>query len=137
MSSAKKALREVLAALDGWVEGAQSNHEAMGHRDTDCCTTFHPDDIRSMVADAARSIKTKKRRKEARAMQAQVARVVVEIEDGITGTRHSRIITPGDVYTLNMQGFYTLNVQDSLVSLDGLKPISKIDVPIMIRARIA
>lgn len=46
--------RMVLSALDGWIEGAQANHEALGRRDTDCCSTFHPDDIRNMVNDACR-----------------------------------------------------------------------------------
>lgn len=127
MSATKKALREVLAALDGRIEGAKSNHEALGHRDTDCCTTFDPEDIRSMVTDAAQQIKAKKRRKKGRA--AEPLGVIVEIEDGIAGTRHSRIITTGDTYTLNVQGF--------LVSFDGAKPTFRIDVPVTIRARIA
>lgn len=127
MSGTKKALREVLAALDGWIEGAKSNHEALGHRDTDCCETFHPEDIRNMVADAAMSIKAKKRRKKGGA--ARTSTVVVEVEDGISGNRYSRLITTGDTYTLNAPGL--------VVSFDGTKPVAKIDVPITIRARIA
>jgi len=46
--------KALLDVLDGWIEGQQENHEAMGHRDTDCCDTFEPDDIRRMVNDAAR-----------------------------------------------------------------------------------
>lgn len=127
MSATEKALREVLATLDGWIEGANSNHEALGHRDTDCCTAFHPEDIRNMVEDARRSIKAKKRRKKTRTTGASA--VIVEVEDGIAGSRHSRIITIGDTYTLNVQGF--------LISFDGTKPVSKIDVPVTIKARIA
>lgn len=127
MSGAKKALREVLAALDGWIEGAQSNHEALGHRDSDCCQTFHPEDIRNMVADAARSVEAKKRRKKADA--ARPSAVVIEVIDGVAGARYMRTITTGDTYTLNVEGF--------LISLDGGKLISKIDVPVTIKARIA
>lgn len=50
------ALREVLTQLDGWVAGMKSNHEALDHRDRDCCDTFHPADIRGMVNDAARQL---------------------------------------------------------------------------------
>jgi hypothetical protein len=46
--------RALLDVLDGWVEGATGNHEALGHRDADCCNTFHPEDIRVMVNDAMR-----------------------------------------------------------------------------------
>lgn len=99
MSATKKALREVLAALDGWIEDAKINHESMEH-DDDCCTTFHPQDIRNMVEGAAQNIKAKKRRKKARATKP--LGVIVEIEDGIAGTRHSRIITTGDTFTLNV-----------------------------------
>lgn len=127
MSGTKKALREVLAALDAWIEGAKSTHEALGHRDTDCCTAFHPEDIRDMVKDARRSIEAKKRRKKPRTTGASA--VIVEVEDGIAGSRHSRIITAGDTYTINVQGF--------LVSCDGSKPVGKIDVPVTIKARIA
>jgi ketosteroid isomerase-like protein len=127
VSATKDALQEVLAALDGWIEGAKSNHEALGHRDTDCCVTFDPEDIRSMVTDAARSIKAKKRRKKTHA--GKPPGVVVEIEDGIAGTRHARFMTTGDTFTLNVQGY--------LISFDGARTISKIDVPITIKAHIA
>lgn len=51
-----EALRAVLGSLDGWVAGARENHEALGHRDFDCCETFHPNDIRRMVNAAAREL---------------------------------------------------------------------------------
>jgi hypothetical protein len=50
------ALRAVLSALDGWERGTLQNHEAMSHRDDDCCRAFAPDDIRRMVNDAAREL---------------------------------------------------------------------------------
>lgn len=57
---AAEALAEVLRMLDGWIEGAKSNHEGLGHRGEpmgeECWTQFHPNDIRNMVADAARQI---------------------------------------------------------------------------------
>jgi hypothetical protein len=127
MSATKDALQEVLATLDDWIESVQENHKSMGHRDIDCCATLHPEDVRSIVEGAGRNIEAKKRRKKART--AKPLGVIVEIEDGIAGTRHSRIITTGDTFTLNVQGF--------LVSFDGTKPISKIDVPVTIKARIA
>jgi len=49
------ALREVLTVLDGYIEGMQENHEAMGHRDSDCCSTFAADDVRNMLDEAART----------------------------------------------------------------------------------
>lgn len=127
MSATEKALQEVLDVLDGWIEGAKSNHEALDHRDTDCCTAFHPEDIRNMVADARRSIEAKKRRKKRRTNGRSA--VIVEVQDGITGSRRSHIITTGDTLMLNMKGF--------LISFDGTKPVSKIDVPVTIKARIA
>jgi hypothetical protein len=55
---ARKALRAVLDAVDGWVDGAKENHRALEHRGEQlpCWESFHPDDIRNMVADAARVI---------------------------------------------------------------------------------
>lgn len=53
---AHKALTAMLAVLDGWIEGAQHNHEGSGHRDSDCCRSFEPADIRNMVADACREV---------------------------------------------------------------------------------
>lgn len=46
--------RALLDVLEGWIEGAAGNHEALGHRDADCCSMFHPDDVRRMVNDACR-----------------------------------------------------------------------------------
>lgn len=55
-----RALHEVLAVLDGWIEGAKENHEALYHRGElageECWTRFHPQDIRNMVDDAARAL---------------------------------------------------------------------------------
>lgn len=52
------AFKEVLAALDGWVEGARDNHEGLDHgaenTGEECWKTFHIEDIRNMVADTAR-----------------------------------------------------------------------------------
>lgn len=51
------ALVAMLQMLDGWVQGAKENHEAMGHRhentDEECWRTFAPGDIRNMINDAA------------------------------------------------------------------------------------
>lgn len=56
------ALVAMLAVVDGWVEGAQENHEALQHRGesigSECWTQFHPDDIRNMINDAAREVGT-------------------------------------------------------------------------------
>lgn len=58
--SASLALYTLLTVLDGWIEGAHENHEALGHRgestDQLCWTEFHPSDIRRMVNDAAREL---------------------------------------------------------------------------------
>jgi hypothetical protein len=51
------ALRAMLDVLDGWIEGAAENHEAMSHRDNDCCRDFAPADIRRMVNDAAAELR--------------------------------------------------------------------------------
>lgn len=55
-----EALRAMLRTVDGWVEGAQGNHEALSHRDefSHCCGQFDPQDIRRMVNDAARDVGT-------------------------------------------------------------------------------
>lgn len=54
------ALAAVLDALDGWIEGAQSNHDDMGHRGEntgdECWRSFAPGDIRNMINDAAREL---------------------------------------------------------------------------------
>jgi hypothetical protein len=53
-------LSEVLHTLDGWIEGAKSNHQGMGHRGEnrgeECWRSFTPMDIRLMVNDAAREM---------------------------------------------------------------------------------
>lgn len=58
--SASLALYTLLTVLDGWIDGAHDNHEALGHRgestDRLCWTEFHPSDIRRMVNDAAREL---------------------------------------------------------------------------------
>lgn len=58
--AAHRALDEVISALDGWIEGAKSNHEALGHRgepvDGECWRVFHVDDIRNMIEDARRQL---------------------------------------------------------------------------------
>jgi hypothetical protein len=56
-----EALREMLRTLDGWVEGARSNLEAMGRQTADVergSRTFDVDDIRTMINDAARACGT-------------------------------------------------------------------------------
>lgn len=52
------ALRRVLDVLNEWIEGVRINHRIAEHRGSDCCDTFHPDDIRSMVNEAARELGT-------------------------------------------------------------------------------
>lgn len=51
-------LYAMLVNLDGWIQGARENHDALGHRGesvgSECWTQFHPADIRSMVNDVAR-----------------------------------------------------------------------------------
>jgi hypothetical protein len=46
----------VLGVLDGWIEGAKENHDALEHWDPKCCDTFRDEDIRRMVNDAAREL---------------------------------------------------------------------------------
>jgi hypothetical protein len=50
----------MLGMLDGWIEGARENHDAMGHkyenRGEECWTQFHPADIRNMINDVAREL---------------------------------------------------------------------------------
>jgi hypothetical protein len=60
-TGAHHALRVVLDVLDGWIEGAQEEHEAMEHRGREntgeeCWRRFAPSDIRRMVNDAAREL---------------------------------------------------------------------------------
>ena len=53
-------LGKVLQVLDGWIEGAQEDHEASEHRDEnrgeECWRSFAPSDIRNMINDAAREL---------------------------------------------------------------------------------
>lgn len=57
---AHQALAKFLGVLDGWIEGARSNHDGLDHRGelmgSECWTEFHPSDIRRMVNDAAREV---------------------------------------------------------------------------------
>lgn len=54
------ALYTMLTTLDGWIQGAIENHEALDHRNEstgeECWRSFAPADIRSMINDAARSL---------------------------------------------------------------------------------
>jgi hypothetical protein len=56
----RAALQAALDALDGWIESAQENHGASGHRYEDrgreCWRSFAPADIRNMINDAAREV---------------------------------------------------------------------------------
>jgi hypothetical protein len=56
----REALMRVLEALDGWIEGQKSNHEACDHRGEnrgeECWRTWAPSDIRNMINDAAREL---------------------------------------------------------------------------------
>lgn len=61
LSQAKRlALIAMLDTLDGWIEGAKENHDAMGHshenRGEECWRQYTPSDIRRMVNDAAREV---------------------------------------------------------------------------------
>ena len=59
-ASASLALYKLLTVLDGWVDGAHSNHHALDHREEnkgqECWRTFTPSDVRRMVNDAAREL---------------------------------------------------------------------------------
>lgn len=50
--------KAMLDTLQGWIEGAMSNHDAMGHRgeSTPCWDQFTAEDIRRMVDDAAQEV---------------------------------------------------------------------------------
>lgn len=56
----RQALAIFRAVLDDWIRGAKENHEALGHRrenrGEECWRTFHAQDIRNMVNDAAREL---------------------------------------------------------------------------------
>lgn len=54
--SRRAALLAMLNHVDDWAEWAQGEHEALGHREKDCCGVFHPDDVRRMINGAAREI---------------------------------------------------------------------------------
>lgn len=51
-------LYALLVNLDGWIEGARENHDALDHRGEpvgeECWTRWHPADVRSMINDVAR-----------------------------------------------------------------------------------
>lgn len=57
---AHRALAKMMEVLEGWIEGAQSNHEACDHRGentgSECWRQYAPSDIRNMINDAAREI---------------------------------------------------------------------------------
>lgn len=56
----RQALRAVLSALNGWIDGVHENHQALGHRHEnrgeECWRTFTPSDIRRMINDATREL---------------------------------------------------------------------------------
>jgi hypothetical protein len=51
-------LYSMLVNLDGWIQGARENHDALDHRGEsvgeECWTRWHPADFRSMINDVAR-----------------------------------------------------------------------------------
>jgi hypothetical protein len=59
-AGAHAALSSLLGALDGWIEGAKNNHDALNHRSEsrgeECWRNFAASDIRNMVNDAAREM---------------------------------------------------------------------------------
>jgi hypothetical protein len=59
-TGARQALVRMLSVLDGWIEGARENHDALGHRGEnrgeECWRSFAPSDIRNMVNDVAREL---------------------------------------------------------------------------------
>lgn len=56
----RQALAIMRAVLDDWIKGAKENHEACAHRHEnrgeECWRTFHAQDIRNMINDAAREL---------------------------------------------------------------------------------
>jgi hypothetical protein len=56
----RQALAAVRSVLDDWIQGARENHEANGHYaepvGSECWRSFHPQDIRNMINDAAREL---------------------------------------------------------------------------------
>ena len=59
-AAASLALYSLLVNLDGWIDGARSNHDGLDHRGEpmgeECWTQYHPADIRNMVNDVAREL---------------------------------------------------------------------------------
>lgn len=55
---ASSVLYALLVNLDGWIQGARENHDALDHRGEprgdECWTRWAPADIRSMINDVAR-----------------------------------------------------------------------------------
>lgn len=55
---ASSVLYALLVNLDGWIQGARENHDALDHRGEpmgeECWTRWHPADVRSMINDVAR-----------------------------------------------------------------------------------
>lgn len=56
----RHALGTLRAHLDGWIQGAKENHEALDHRTEnkgeECWRHFAPEDIRTMINDACREL---------------------------------------------------------------------------------
>lgn len=51
--------------LDGWIEGAKSNHDALGHRNcnadgSDCWEQHHTEDVRRMIDDGVNELEAKR-----------------------------------------------------------------------------
>lgn len=55
--AAYETARAMLSVLDGWIEGARENNEALGRREDDA-EMFHANDVRRMVNDACRVMGT-------------------------------------------------------------------------------
>lgn len=58
MGGARDALLTMWQVVDGWVEGAKSNHVALGHpsESEPCWDSFAVADIHQMIHDAARQV---------------------------------------------------------------------------------
>lgn len=54
----RTTLHTVMTTLNGWIESARDNHDALGHRgeDRECWTQFAPSDFRNMINDTAREL---------------------------------------------------------------------------------
>lgn len=128
MSKKPAALKAMLAVLDGWIEGAQSNHEALGHRETGCCSTFAPEDIRRMVEDAAEdAARKKKREKKGAALPSAAPRrtLIVELKELATGVYSTHALVEGDTIQVNVNGYITVDGASRKV----------IEFPVQIRVR--